>query len=169
MMKAMHYALAIASLSVATNPASASAPADCPLANIERQTELHKFLSLRAIEIVRLATSGDRKRLTKWITPTARFNLGGGDVGRPLGAGIQGAETLAATMNADTYRYLGWDYMNGPAMPCASQKVTVEFVDSQGKAVSQVQFTFMGGRLTDASGWRRSFEEGALIAAHPSH
>ncbi|MDX2209109.1 MAG: hypothetical protein SFV20_01985 [Sphingopyxis sp.] len=166
-MNAIQYALAVASLSVTTSSASAWTPASCPLANIESQRELHELLSLRAVEIVKLAMSGDRERLAEWVTPSASFNLGAGDVGRPLGTGIQGAETLAATMNADTYRYLGWDYMDGPAMPCASQKVAVEFVDSQSKSMSQVQFTFVGGRLADAIGWQRSFKGDSLIAANP--
>lgn len=72
-------------------------------------------------------------------------------------------------MNAETYRYLGWDYMDGPAEPCSSQKVTVEFVDSQSKSLSQVEFTFVGGRLANASGWERSFESGSLNTARANH
>ena len=161
-MKAIQYVLAAATLSLATNSASAFTPDSCPLANIESQRELHEFLSLRAADIVNLAMSGDRERLAEWVIPSAPFNLGAGDVGRPLGIGTHGAEALAATMNADTYRYLGWDYIEGPATPCASQMVTVEFVDSQRFRLSQVKFTFVGGRLADATGWKRSFAEGSL-------
>lgn len=65
-------------------------------------------------------------------------------------------------MNADTYRFLGWDYMDMPADPCAQHKVEVEFIDSQGKNVSRVEFTFAAGRVVNATGWERSFETGRL-------
>lgn len=168
-MKAIRSALAAASLSVAMNAATAAGPPSCPLSKIEGQRELHEFLSLRAIEVVKLARSADRKRLAGLVAPSAAFSLGAGDVGRPLGTGVQGAEALADTMRADTYRYLGWDYMDGPAEPCSSQKVTVEFLDNQSKSVSEVEFTFMDGRLTNASGWERSFESGSMKAARASH
>jgi len=167
-MKAIRFAFTAASLLVMTNSATASNPASCPIANIESQRELHELLSLRAVEIVKLARSADRERLGELVSPSASFSLGAGDVGRPLGTGIQGVEALADTMSADTYRYLGWDYMDGPAEPCSSQKVTVEFVDSQGKNLSQVEFTFVGGRVVNASGWERSFEGGSLNTAHAS-
>lgn len=168
LMKAIRYALAAASLSVATNSAIASSTTSCPLANIESQRELHEFLSLRAVEIVKLANSTDTERLAGLVAPSASFSLGAGDVGRPLGTGIHGAEALADTMGADTYRYLGWDYMDAPADPCSSQKVTVEFVDSERKRLAQVEFTFVDGRLANASGWERSFESGLLKTAQAS-
>ena len=168
-MKAIRYALAAASMSVATNSAIASSSASCPLANIESQRELHGFLSMQAVKIVELAGRGDRERLAALVNSSASFSLGAGDVGRPLGTGVQGAKALAREMSADAYRYLGWDYMDGPAKPCSSQKVTVEFLDSRNKSVSQVEFTFDGGRLANASGWSRSYESGPLNTAKASH
>jgi hypothetical protein len=167
-MKALRYLLTAALLSAATSSATASDAASCPLANIESQKELHEFLSMQAVKVVALAVRGDRERLAALVTPFASFGLGAGDVGRPLGTGIQGIEALADTMSADTYRYLGWDYMDGPAEPCSLQKVTVEFVNSREKRLSQVEFTFEGGRLINASGWERSFEGGSVNAAHAS-
>lgn len=167
-MKAIRYALAAASL-VATNSAIASNPAGCPIANIESQRELHEFFSKQAVQIVQLATRGEQDRLAALVDSSATFSLGAGDVGRPLEVGVQGAKALAAEMGADSYRYLGWDYMDGPAKPCSSQKVTVEFVNSRDKTVSQVEFTFDDGRLANASGWSRTYEGGALNAAQASH
>ncbi len=79
-----------------------------------------------------------------------------------MGTGVDGARTLAHAMQADSYRFLGWDYMNMPADPCSRQKVEVEFVDSQAKIVSRVEFTFEAGRVVNAEGWLRSFETGRL-------
>ena len=96
------------------------------------------------------------------VAPSASFNLGVGDVGRPLGAGVDGIRELARTMKADTYRFLGWDYMDMPADACSKQQVEVEFIDSQGKNVSRVEFTFNDGRVVSAVGWQRSYEAGRL-------
>ena len=165
MMKLNRYGLTATLLSVAAHPAIASSPASCAIANIESQRELHELLSKQAVQIVALASGGEQERLAALVSSPASFSLGAGDVGRPLGTGVQGAKALAAEMNADTYRYLGWDHMDGPAKPCSSQKVTVEFVNSPDKRVSQVEFTFEAGRLSDASGWSRSYETGALNTA----
>lgn len=166
-MRAVRCVLTLALLSLATNSAAASAGAACPLAKIASVLELHEVLSLRAVEVVELASQADGRdsRLAALVAPSASFSLGAGDVGRPLGTGVDGARALAKAMNADTFRYLGWDYMDGPAKPCASQKVTVEFVNSRNKSLSQVEFTFEAGRIANAAGWSRSFETGALKSA----
>jgi len=65
-------------------------------------------------------------------------------------------------MKADTYRFLGWDYMDMPADPCSKRKIEVEFIDSQGRKVFRVEFTFEAGRVVSANGWERSFEAGRL-------
>jgi len=122
---------------------------------------LQKVLSLRAVEVVKLAASSD-EALAALVAPSASFNLGGGDVGRTLGTGVNGARMLAQMMKADTYRFLGWDYMDMPADPCSQRKVEVEFIDSRSKSVSHVEFTFEAGRVVSADGWERSFETGRL-------
>ena len=156
----MHQLLVCIGLALAAGPTFA-ASSECNLPELTGARQLHRFLSLRAVEIVRLASSrGDR--LAALITPSASFTLGGGDVGRPLGTGVNGARELARTMNADTYRFLGWDYMDIPADPCSKQKIEVEFINTQGKSVSRVEFTFESGRVLSADGWERSFETGRL-------
>jgi hypothetical protein len=127
-------------------------------------SDLQQVLSRRAVEIVRRAAnpSDGQEAL---VDAKADFSLGAGDVGRPLGKGVAGARLLARTMNADTYRFLGWDYMDGPANACSRQKVEVEFIDSQSKLVSRVEFTFDAGRVVSAVGWQRSFETGRIEAS----
>lgn len=131
----------------------------CGLPEITGSRELHQFLSLRAVEVVKRAGNSDR-RLATLVVPSANFDIGVGDVGRPLGTGVAGARELARTMKADTYRFLGWDYMDMPADACSLQQVEVEFIDSQGKNVFRVKFIFEAGRVVSAVGWERSFEAG---------
>lgn len=87
--------------------------------------ESHEFLSLRAVEVVRLA-SNRVNRLAALIAQSAGFNLGAGDEGRALGTGVDGIRKLVLTMKADTYRFLGWDDMDMPVDPCSKHKVEVE-------------------------------------------
>jgi hypothetical protein len=149
---------------LAVGPAFAG-PTRCDLHEFTSSRELHQYLSLRAVEVVKRAANPDGG-VAALVAPTATFNLGAGDVGRPLGAGIDGARELARTMKADTYRFLGWDYMDMPTNACSKPEVEVEvdFIDSQGKHVSRVKFTFETGRvrLVSAVGWERSFETGRL-------
>ena len=104
----------------------------------------------------------DVARLAKLVRPTATFRTGGGDVGVPLATGLDDARALARGMSADTYRYLGYDYMDMPADACSRKKVSVEFIDSKKHFLTTVEFTFEAGLVTDAAGWWRSFETGSL-------
>ncbi|MCI2245097.1 hypothetical protein L3067_10850 [Xanthomonas sp. PPL568] len=137
----------------------------CDLHEFNSSRELHRFLSLRAVDVVRQAENSGGG-LAALVDPTAMFNLGAGDVGRPLGTGIDGARALARTMQADSYRFLGWDSMDMEPNACSEREVEVEveFIDSQGKRVSSVKFTFEVEhvRLVSAVGWERSFEAGQL-------
>ncbi|MXV31582.1 hypothetical protein DYQ91_01540 [Xanthomonas sp. LMG 8989] len=137
----------------------------CDLHEFTSSRELHRFLSLRAVDIVRQAENSGGG-LAALVDPTAMFNLGAGDVGRPLGTGIDGARALARTMQADLYRFLGWDSMDMEPNACSEREVEVEveFIDSQGKRVSSVKFTFEVERvrLVSAVGWEKSFEAGQL-------
>jgi hypothetical protein len=159
-MRVLSILIVVGSLALSTSP-SASAVRQCPLEKINGARELHETLSLRAVEVVkRAANATDRQAAL--IAPNAIFSLGAGDVGRPLGLGVLGVRQLAKTMNADTYRFLGWDYMDGPVNSCTEHKVEVEFTDSAAKLLSRVEFTFDMGRVVKAEGWQRSFETGRL-------
>ena len=138
-----------------------AAPSGCGLPKITSTRELQRFLSLRAVEVVKRAADRD-DALAALITSSASFSLGAGDVGRPLGTGVAGARELARTMNADTFRFFGWDYMDVPADACSRQKVVVEFIDSRAKNVSRMEFVFESGRVVSATGWKRSYASGRL-------
>lgn len=151
--------------SVLTAGPAFAGPARCGLHEFTSSRELHQFLSLRAVEVIKQAANPD-DGLAALVAPTATFNLGAGDVGRPLGTGTDGARELARTMKADTYRFPGWDYMDMPPNACSKPEVEVEveFIDSQDKNVSRVKFTFEVDRIrvVSAVGWERSFETGRL-------
>lgn len=147
-------------MALAVGPAFAGS-STCGLPGISGSNELHQLLSLRAVDVIKRA-AGSGAGLAALVAPSATFNLGAGDAGRSLGTGVNGARKLAQEMHADTYRFLGWDYMDMPADPCSKRKVEVEFIDSQDKLVSHVEFTFEAGRVTAADGWQRSFETGHL-------
>src|SRR5205085_2707296 len=108
---------------------------------------------------------GRDARLQQLVAPSATFSLGSGDVGRPLGKGVSGARALAREMNADTYRFLGWDYIPMPVKDrCASQKVEVEFTDTREKNLYPITFTFRAGRVIAAEGWSHSYQTGPIDA-----
>lgn len=137
----------------------------CDIAATKSARALHETLSRLAVEAVRRAASANwvtDQRLLGLVAPEARISLGAGDVGRPLGTGTAGLRELAKTMHADTYRFLGWDYMDGPAEPCGTNKVSVEFIDTAARQISRVDFTFNNGQIVEGEGWARSFEAGSL-------
>ncbi len=65
-------------------------------------------------------------------------------------------------MHADSYRFLGWDYMDLPAKPCGPNDVSVSFFDAGQNSVSEVKFSFENGRIVRAEGWQRTFKEGPI-------
>ncbi|WP_324697811.1 hypothetical protein [Novosphingobium sp. RL4] len=145
----------------------AAAPAhSCDLDNITSAKAVHNALANRAVQLVAAALTptndNDASQLSRFVDDNAQFSLGAGDVGRPLGAGAVGAKALALAMNADGFRFFGWDYMDGPADGCREQTVTVEFTNASDHLVSQVQFKFDQGRVREAQGWQRSFQSGGL-------
>jgi hypothetical protein len=159
--------LAIAAMTLGSSSAIAAPAADsCDLPQVKYMGDLQSVLSRRAVEVVNRAArlrGGSDARLQQLVTPSADFSLGAGDVGRPLGKGVSGARALALEMKADTFRYLGWNYIPTPVeSPCASQKVDVEFTDTRGKNVYPVTFTFRAGRVVAAEGWSRTFEAGPV-------
>lgn len=71
-------------------------------------------------------------------------------------------------MNANEFRFLGWDYMDGSVDACGKQSATVDFISNTDQRVSRVEFTFERGKLMKAKGWQRSFETGALPLPAPA-
>jgi hypothetical protein len=154
-------------------PLSAASASDkCDIAQIHSARDLHDLLGRRAVEIVNRAAGASWEtdtRLTQLVARSAAFGLGAGDVGRPLGSGVSGARALAAGMKADTFRFLGWDYMDSPADACAEQKIEVEFINTRGKSSSQVEFTYKAGRVVAAEGWSRSLQSGSVNPVSAPH
>lgn len=145
--------------------AAQSSGPSCDLAAINTARAVHEMLGRRAVEVVSAALgtgSMVEARLHRLVDQSANFSLGAGDVGRQLGTGIVGARSLAVTMKADQFRFLGWDYMDGPADGCSKQSITVEFVSSGDRLISQVEFSFDQGRVIAAKSWQRSFESGSV-------
>jgi hypothetical protein len=102
-------------------------------------------------------------RLAQLINPAAKFDLGAGDVGGQLGSGVAGAHALATKMEADSFRFLGYDYMDKPGEGgCSEYKIKVEFVNHRNKTTAIVDFNFRDGQLISAAGWVWSLIEGAL-------
>jgi hypothetical protein len=137
----------------------------CDLAAITSTGASHEALGFRAVEIVRRAGKPgwlSDHRLAQLINPAATFDLGAGDVRRPLGSGVAGAHALATQMEADSFRFLGYDYMDTGEGGCSEYKIKVEFVNHRNKATSIVDFNFRDGQLISAAGWVRSLIEGAL-------
>ncbi|MFC3213028.1 hypothetical protein [Novosphingobium panipatense] len=145
----------------------AAAPAhSCDLGDITSARAVHDALAHRAVQLIAaaltLTNDNGASQMSRIVDDNAQFSLGAGDVGRPLGAGVAGAKALALAMNADGFRFFGWDYMDSPADGCGEQTVTVEFTNSSDHLVSQVQFNFDQGRVREAKGWQRTFQSGGL-------
>lgn len=159
--------LVLAAMLVHPAPAAAaSAEISCGIPSFKWGGELQRFLSQRAVEAMSRAASvqsGPDGDLDRLIAPTAAFSFGVGDVGGTLGTGVAGARLLAKYMNADSYRFLGWDTIPSPVQnACGQQRVDVEFTDSASKRVYPVRFTFDGGRIAAADGWTRSYDAGPM-------
>jgi len=133
--------------------------------------EVRTELAQRAVEVVsRAAKPEPSARLSEFVASSATFSLGAGDVDRPLGVGTKGAISLAQEMDADRFRFLGWDYIPTPARDaCGTQKVEVEFVNSRRNEVFPMTFTFKGGLIVDAAGWSRSFQTGQVRQGPPAY
>ncbi|MBC9031283.1 hypothetical protein IAG41_02665 [Sphingomonas sp. JC676] len=151
----------------ATAQTSASATGECPIAATKNIGELQALLSRRAVEIIERASASGWKsdaHLRALLVPGAEFDLGSGDVGRPMGTGAAGAHALAADMKADSFRYLSWSGIPMNVEPCGEQKVRVEFIKTGAGELAAVEFTYQAGLLVSAKGWSQWFVAGSLSA-----
>lgn len=103
---------------------------------------------------------GDEKGLDAYVAKDADFDLGAGDVGRPLGQGSSGFRRLMRELQADRYRFDGWDYMSKQEDPCDTHEVTVEFNSRKLGRRAEVKFEFRGGVIVKGKGWLRSTTTG---------
>src|SRR3546814_3607682 len=68
-------------------------------------SSLYQVYSLRSVEIVSLAQKSRTDDLQRLISSEAQFDIGSGDVGRPLEDGVAGAVQLAKDLAAKTYEF----------------------------------------------------------------
>lgn len=104
-------AMACCAMLPATAQTSAAATRECPIAATGNIGKLQALLGRRAVEIVERASTSSWKsdtHLRALLAPEAEFDLGSGDVGRPMGTGPAGAHALATEMKADSFRFLSW-------------------------------------------------------------
>lgn len=166
---AMPYAMLSSALILAAS-SSTSTPhplwQGCDVPQVQSVADLHTVLSLRAVQAVTLAAHAGQHAdaiLAHLISPMAEISLGSGDVGRPLGTGVKAMRKLAQDMQADSYRFLNWDYIPMPVKDaCGPYEVKVEFTNSRSRHVFPVTFAFQAGRIVSAQGWSRSFQSGAI-------
>lgn len=151
---------------VAPLAASAATPVGCGLDKVQSIGELQAILSVRAVDAVRWAAKTSTEadpRLAQLVSPSATFSSGGGDVGIPMGSGVDGLRALTKHMKPSSFRYYGWDGIPTPIQnACAVQKVEVEFIDATARVAFPVTFTFEAGRIVAAAGWRRSLSIGLI-------
>ncbi|MET0307722.1 MAG: hypothetical protein ABW023_03350 [Sphingomonas sp.] len=165
---------ALGAISFAALPAAAQsslqAVSACPIAATKNIGELQALLSRRAVEIVERASAPSWKgdaQLRALLAPEAEFDLGSGDVGRPMGTGATGAHALAIHMQADAFRYLSWSGIPMETAPCGEQKVQVEFIKTGASELASVEFIFRAGLLVSAKGWSQWFVGGSLRPGPP--
>ncbi|MEA1651411.1 hypothetical protein UAJ10_20650 [Nitrospirillum sp. BR 11164] len=145
--------------------AYAAEDANCDLPRAINARVLHELLGHRSVEIISRAGRTDWNsdpRLSQLLSLSADFGTGAGDVGVPLASGIAGARALALRMNADSYSFKGWDYIDGPVNGCELQQITVVFKDTGHRSYSELTFRYINGRLVTAKGWQGSYIEGPL-------
>jgi len=111
-----------------------------------------------------LSVEAGGKQLEDIVAENAEFDLGAGDVGRPLGKGASGLRRLMGEILADRYRFDGWDYMSRKENPCDVHEVTVEFSSRKLGHRAEVKFKFKGGRIVEGKGWLRSMTTGVFPA-----
>ena len=92
--------------------------------------ELQASLGRQVIAAANFASSQSEVAATKLDALVARdavFEMGASDVGRPFGQGPAGLRRLMSKLQADRYRFDGWDAMSRTEQPCGVHEVTVEF------------------------------------------
>jgi hypothetical protein len=127
--------------------------------NASSQTRAY---SQRSVEIVSLALRADNGELANMISPNASFAMGAGDVGMPLGTGVDGAKQLAQELAPASFEFSGWDHIPVWRDACAKQEVEVRFLNKDGSREAPVKFVYENGALVSASGWWRSRVSGDI-------
>lgn len=129
------------------------------------ESELVDVLGRTAVEAARLATlpaEASQARLAELVAPKATFSLGAGDVERPLGKGAAALRAMMAELQADRYRFDGWDFMSGEVDPCSPREMSVEFSSRKLSQRASIKFRFVSGKIVGGDGWLMSITSGAF-------
>ncbi|MBW4331372.1 hypothetical protein KY084_10860 [Stakelama sp. CBK3Z-3] len=154
---------ALALLSIVAQDAHAAT--DCLPVSGDMRSEVQAALSRRAITIIERARQpgyATDPELGRLVADQVMASTGAGDVGVSLPPGMGALHSVAASITATEYRYLGWDYLDGPFSGCVAVKIAVEFFDRASGTSWPVEFQFDNGRLRSLSTWRRSAVWGRL-------
>lgn len=141
------------------------APRRCDVAAAKDIGAVRHVLSMRLVDIFRRARGEGWQQdstLKRLVAPDAAFDLGAGDVGRPMGVGTTGARKMSVEMPGSSFRYTSWTSIPMPADACAEQQVTVDFFDPGTGDVARVEGGFRGGILLSAKGWIHAEVSGKL-------
>lgn len=133
-----------------------AAATKCDIGDATDMGKLTQVLSARVVDIFRRARNSAWRGdpiLKRLVDDRAIFDLGAGDVGRPMGKGTSGAHAMATEMKANAFRYSVWTYIPTPADPCAAHEVSVTFVGAESGDTAEVKASFRNGILLSAKGW----------------
>lgn len=137
--------------------APATAPASpCVDAAITNVGVLNDVLSMRLVDIFRRARAETWKTdatLKGLVDPSAEFDLSRGDVGRPMGKGIEAARKMVLEMPVSSFRYTQWSGIPTPVDGCDKHIVKVSFFNAALGDVVPIEATFRAGVLISAHGW----------------
>ena len=136
------------------------------VSNSER--DIHDAFSAHSVKIMELAAKKDANTLNGLISEDADWRLGAGDVGLPMGDGVEGALKSADWINPTRYQHFGWDYMDSEKDPCGKVTVDVAFISDRKDSTAMIvnmKFEYLEGQLMKAHGWARSLNEGDLKGA----
>lgn len=125
-------------------------------------SSLYQVYSLRSVEIVSLAQKSRTDDLQRLISSEAQFDIGSGDVGRPLEDGVAGAVQLAKDLAAKTYEFASWSGPPYKRNACDEIAVEVTFVPENGRSSATVKFTYRNGHLISAKGWWKGRNVGEM-------
>jgi hypothetical protein len=111
-----------------------------------------------------LAAAKNEQALKPLVAADSEFSLGAGDVGRPMGRGVEGALAMAAELNPATYSFHGFVGIPMERDPCSAQEVSVEIISADGEHSAPIEFKFDHGLLRSASGWWVPYSSGRVQA-----
>ncbi len=128
------------------------------------QETVDHFYALRAVDIVRKATMGDRAKLAPLVAPDASFTIWRGDAATSAREeGVAGIIEMAADLKAASFEYVvvrSGPWAEAPGSCAWSTKVIWRTADRA--AGVSVIFDFEDGRMTRAMGTEVAIAEGEI-------